>query len=288
MTLVRSAHPDQPQWERVATAVGQTLGLPAFWLWSLLSMHRRRPGQRRPAWARPQRLLLGAAAAFVLLLLLALFADPVTAAIQRSWPRWSLDPFYWITDFGRSHWVLVPTGAIIVAVAATLSMHVGRWSQLVLMSIAVRAGYLFAAVGVTGLVVHLVKNMIGRARPMRSPGQFDFVPFDWQAQYASFPSGHTTTVFAAAFALGALFPRWRVAFWGGAVVLGVSRVFVGMHFPSDVLGGALAGTLGAIAVRNWFAVMRLGFVVATDRSVKTLPGPSFRRVSNAVRVVLSR
>jgi membrane-associated phospholipid phosphatase len=129
--------------------------------------------------------------------------------------------------------------------------------------------------------------MIGRARPMRSPGQFDFFPFDWQAKYASFPSGHSTTVFAAAFALAALFPRWRMGFWGAAIVLGLSRIFVGMHYPSDVIGGALAGTLGALAVRNWFAIMRLGFVVARDRSVKTLPGPSLRRISSALRALTS-
>ena len=66
----------------------------------------------------------------------------------------------------------------------------------------------------------------------------------------SFPSGHSTTAFAAATVVGAYFPRFRPAFYVLAALIAWSRVVVGVHYPLDVLGGAVLGTvLGLLVLR---------------------------------------
>jgi undecaprenyl-diphosphatase len=60
------------------------------------------------------------------------------------------------------------------------------------------------------------------------------------------------------------------------------------HFPSDVLAGAVAGTIGALLVREWFANRRLGFVVSGDGRIHAMAGPSFARLRRAARVFVAR
>jgi undecaprenyl-diphosphatase len=76
--------------------------------------------------------------------------------------------------------------------------------------------------------------------------------------------------------------------WTYAVVIALSRVVILAHHPSDVLAGAVVGVLGALLVREWFAVRRLGFAIGSDGVVRTLPGPSLRRVKRLAQRVLAQ
>ena len=69
----------------------------------------------------------------------------------------------------------------------------------------------------------------------------------------SFPSGHTAVSFAAATAIYAIDKKWGIAAYVFAVVMGFSRLYLGVHFPLDVLGGAVVGTVAAKLVLVAFA-----------------------------------
>ncbi|MCX7311205.1 MAG: phosphatase PAP2 family protein [Alphaproteobacteria bacterium] len=187
------------------------------------------------------------------------------------------------TDLGKSGWFLWPIGAMLLALAAIDNLTLTRLSRGVLAAFALRLGFVFLAIGLPGLFVTVIKRLIGRARPfVRGDDVWAYVPFSWHPAYASFPSGHATTAFAALVAIGALFPQARALMWIYAVLIGLSRVVVTAHHPSDVIAGAIFGAIGGLLVRNWFAARRLVFAVRTDGSVRPMPGPSIWRIIKAV------
>jgi undecaprenyl-diphosphatase len=153
----------------------------------------------------------------------------------------------------------------------------------------VRVGFLFMAIAVPGLFVTIIKRMIGRARPMVG-GTLDpylFSPFIWRTDYASLPSGHATTAFAVLVAFGTLWPRARTVLLVYAFLIAVSRVVVTAHYPTDVAVGALVGIGGALLVRRYFALRRLGFSIGPDGVPHQYPGPSVRRIKSVARDLLA-
>jgi membrane-associated phospholipid phosphatase len=201
-------------------------------------------------------------------------------------PQWLVDGFYAITDFGRSGWILVPTGGLILVISLLASPALDHMTRGVLAMLAVRIGFIFIAVGLPGLLVTIVKRWIGRVRPSVQ-GPFAYEPFSWRPEYASLPSGHTTTAFAALVAIGAIFPRARPFLWGYALLIAASRVAVTAHYSSDVIAGAVVGAFGALWVRDWFARRRLGFVAGTDGVAHALPGPSLNRIKKVARALIA-
>jgi undecaprenyl-diphosphatase len=65
----------------------------------------------------------------------------------------------------------------------------------------------------------------------------------------SFPSGHAAAGFAGAVLLGMFLPRWAPLFYLFAVAVSFSRIYLGVHYPSDVLMGAFAGSVLAVVYR---------------------------------------
>lgn len=93
-----------------------------------------------------------------------------------------------------------------------------------------------------GLITPALKEAVGRSRPNDSADATDFHPFSGNA---SFPSGHATQAFAIASVIATEYPRpWvEVASYGSAALVGYARVLHDRHYVSDVLTGALIGTL---------------------------------------------
>lgn len=237
--------------------------------------------------ASPRSLAIAAAILLACFLICMVFIDgPVARAVSHA-PAWAVWPFQQITDFGKSGWFLWPLGLLFLALAALPPLT--KVSQAVLAAVMVRVGFLFLAIGVPGLAVSIVKRMIGRARPLATGhiDPFAFAPFIWRADYSSLPSGHATTAFSVLVAFGTLWPRARTALLLYALLILASRIMVMAHYPSDVLAGAVVGSVGAIMVRSYFASRRLAFGETIQGAPMAFPGPSWRRIKAVGRALLA-
>ena len=116
-----------------------------------------------------------------------------------------------------------------------------------------RAGVLSLMAMVLGLLVTnvTIKPLVERARPWLV---LPLTPLVTEKDPNSVPSGHTCAAFAAAMAWARTLPqrRDRVIGVALAVLMGLSRLYVGVHFPTDVLAGAVIGTLCAWAAWRAF------------------------------------
>jgi undecaprenyl-diphosphatase len=119
-----------------------------------------------------------------------------------------------------------------------LSAAYRRWGVFALTVIAVALAD-WSAMG--------LKALVDRPRPplrYADPKTLVPVPHD-----AAFPSGHAATSFAAATMLSFAFPRLAPFLYVLAVAVAFSRVYVGVHYPLDVIGGAVLGVLIAFVLR---------------------------------------
>jgi undecaprenyl-diphosphatase len=242
-----------------------------------------RPPRHHVAWPSPGRIALAAVLALAVVIATMALLDAWGLASARRLPARVFEAFDGFSDLGKSGWFLWPIGLLLIALAILDTPALPPFARNVLVSFSVRLGFVFTAIALPGLFVTVVKRLIGRARPIAANDNvWAFVPFGWKVEYASLPSGHATTAFAALVAIGAIFPPARALMWIYAVMIALSRVIVTAHHPSDVVAGAIVGTVGALLVRNWFAARRLGFAVRPDGAVQPLPGPSLRRIVKAV------
>lgn len=91
--------------------------------------------------------------------------------------------------------------------------------------------------------VHLIKRRVKRLRPVAHTEVRFLAPV---TKHGSFPSGHTATTFALATILAWHFPVWSVPVFLLAALIGYSRVYVGVHFLSDVLAAAVIGVVSGL------------------------------------------
>jgi undecaprenyl-diphosphatase len=150
-------------------------------------------------------------------------------------PRWSDRGANLITVWATGGWVWA--GAVLVARLFGVP-GAGRTLRWLLPSM----------VGATWIVEYPVKAYFRRRRPFIDIVRALVVgkrPGSW-----SFPSGHTASSFACATVLSATWPRAAPIFYALASIVGLSRIYVGAHYPGDVLSGAFAGTVLSEGIRR--------------------------------------
>jgi undecaprenyl-diphosphatase len=100
------------------------------------------------------------------------------------------------------------------------------------------------SVGVTAVIVNLVLKPLGRRRrPDRVAEQVPVARHTRMPISTALPSGHSATAFAFATGVGHVLPAPAIPLQGLAALVAYSRVHAGVHYPADVIGGALAGTV---------------------------------------------
>lgn len=170
----------------------------------------------------------------------------VTRTLAEHRVDWMTDAARWVTDLGS----MALLGPLVAVAALAWLVRTGRWGVA-----------MFLAVAIVGAAVanELVKDLIERARP---PARFHADGADGFA----FPSGHTAqavvTYGALAYLLGSVIRSWpgRVVIWTLAVlvslVVGFTRIYLGVHWMSDVLAGLALGTA-------WLAFVITAFGTST-------------------------
>jgi len=170
------------------------------------------------------------------------------AAAQWAYERrltWVKPVSAFVSEFGIITWWLV--GSLLLWLYMRYRAKNAYWAE--------RARFFFVSVAVSGLAVIPLKLLFGKARPwmLFDENRYGFEWFAAPDAYGmqGFPSGHTTTAFAVATALVLIFPRYAAAFYTGALMVALSRIGVLFHYPSDVVAGAMLGTISALLLYNF-------------------------------------
>jgi membrane-associated phospholipid phosphatase len=198
-------------------------------------------------------LLAGIAALSIPLLML--LADRPVALAMEELPPWFRNLAGDITWIGKSlGWLLLSAGlALFWTWRSHRSDPAGSHPSLYRRR-ALASAFLFSAVALSGIIANLIKLAVGRLRPnlFLGDGSYGFEPWHLDADLRGFPSGHTTTMFALAFAIAVIRPGWRLSAFAAAIVISATRIIINAHYLSDVIGGMVVALVTVLWLRRIF------------------------------------
>jgi len=146
---------------------------------------------------------------------------------------------YWTQTSASAYWI--PATACFGTLAYGLIENDKYWMT--------KALELFVAVGGSIIITEGIKPIVNRTRPANAYPTLIFT--NSSTNGPSFPSGHATLAFSTASTLALQYKKWYIAIpaylWACSV--GCSRMYLGKHYPSDVLVGAVIGTASGYATQ---------------------------------------
>lgn len=152
----------------------------------------------------------------------------------------------------------IGNGAFLVPLCAVLYIIGTRLKGTSLRSAGAQALLSFI---LSGVAVHILKAVFERPRIAHTVGALDALLahpsfFDVTGRYNSFPSGHSAAAFSVACVLAKRYPPLAFVFYIVAVLVALSRVYLGSHYPTDVVAGAFLGCVVAYLLTTTGAVRR--------------------------------
>lgn len=215
-----------------------------------------------PAWTN------GMSMAVVLIFFLILLLHTYDEYLSRTlWSYGPLSRVRHLTDIGLSQWYLIPAFAIGVCLIGIDWANVAHSRRVRFGLVYAQATFAFWAIALAGILTNIAKFLIGRARPkfIDTLGTTSFSPFEAGYNFASFPSGHSTTMGAVGAVLALWFPRWRLPIILATMFIAFTRIIARAHYSTDVVAGYSLGFLVTVALARFLAGRRTAFLFDRDR-----------------------
>jgi len=153
--------------------------------------------------------------------------------VNQTFNNGALDPFWlFITQMHKSKIVMI---GVVPPISAWV-VYIYRWEAVKLLIALGLAIALADSIAYRG-----IKTWVDRPRPFQNPATSSWLRRVGEAHGPSFPSNHAANTFAAAVVLSWYFRRGRYVFYTLAAAVAVSRMALGVHYPSDVLAGTILG-----------------------------------------------
>lgn len=141
-------------------------------------------------------------------------------------------------------WGIILAGMVLIIILITHKDWKGKkfseWKrEVIIVGTSVVSAY---------VVTYILKTMVHAPRPFVALANIH--PLIIETPYDSFPSGHATAFFALAVSMYMYDKKWGIVFFIIAILVSLSRVISGVHFPIDILAGAIIGSLVAYLVHK--------------------------------------
>lgn len=217
------------------------------------------------------------AASFVYVLSFCVFSyfvidKPLALALKNNASPETVSFFKTITVLGDATFYLVLAAVLMLFLRAMAHGSIRNIDFQRYRSWGRSALYAFLVMAGSGILVNLLKYLIGRIRPRHlfEQGLYGFQPFNTEWGMNSFPSGHSQAIFAVMMALLFIYPRYDAAYLALAFLVALSRVMITVHYLSDTVMGAWLAIAAAVLLRRYFQHRGYDIQIRLQRDRKLL------------------